>query len=116
MLSVVAKRMMERNPCYVTVLALGEMGFVLRSVYSVGLPAVLRASRNLLNLPNVECEHALRLAQALDGVEVGIDWFDALLWTSTPPGVTLATFDKAFAKRAAALGWDVSVRLPKSGK
>lgn len=115
-LAVVTRRMMERNHCYASLLAIGEMGFVLRSVYSVDLADVLQASRNLLNLPNVECEHALRLAPAFDGVEAGIDWFDALLWASTPPGVTLATFDKVFAKRAAVLGWDVAVRLPKTGK
>ena len=105
--------MIERNDCYASLLAIGEMGFVLTSFYGVKLPAVVQTCRHLLRLQNLQCEHESRLTEALDGVEAGIDWFDALLWASTPPGVTLATFDKAFAKRAAALGWDVQVRLPK---
>lgn len=112
-LSAIARRMIERNDCYASLLAIGEMGFVLTSFYGVKLPAVVQTCRHLLRLSNVHCEHESRLTEALDGVAAGIDWFDALLWASTPPGVTLATFDKAFAKRAAALGWDVQVRLPK---
>ncbi len=92
------------------------MGYVLVSFYRAKLPDVLAACRTLVALPTLEFEHESRLIAALDGVEAGIDWFDALMWASSPSGVALATFEKAFAKRAATLGWDVQVRLPKAGK
>lgn len=113
-LSPVAHRLLERNLCHVSLLAIGEMGFVLMSVYGVKPPAVAQACRTLLALPNVECENEERLLQAMAGVEKGVDWFDALLWAATPDGMALATFDKPFAKRAAALGWSVEVRVPKA--
>jgi len=84
------------------------------SVYGVKPPVVAQACRNLLALPNLECENEARLLQTLDGVAAGIDWFDALLWAAAPTGVVMATFDKPFAKRAAGLGWNVEVRVPKA--
>ena len=51
-----------------------------------------------------------------NGVEFGVDWADALLWAATPANAILLTRDKAFAKRAAILGWNVECRLPKAGK
>ncbi len=113
-LSPIARRMIERSVCHVSLLAIGEMGFVLMSVYGVEAPAVAKACRNLLALPNIACENEARLIRALDGVEAGIDWFDALLWAAAPAGVVLATFDRSFAKRAKGLGWKVEIRLPKA--
>jgi predicted nucleic acid-binding protein len=113
-LSPAARRIIERDLCHVSLLAIGEMGFVLMSVYRVKPSAVARACRNLAALPNIECENEARLLAAMDGVDAGIDWFDALLWAGAPVGVVLATFDKTFAKLAASLGWKVEARLPKS--
>lgn len=115
-LAAAARRLIENNQCSVSLLAVAELGYVLVSFYRAKLPDVLAACRTLLALPALEFEYESRLTAALDGVEAGVDWFDALLWAATPAGVALATFDKAFAKRAATLGWDVQVRLPKAGK
>lgn len=113
-LSAIARRMIERNHCHVSLLAIAEMGFVLMSVYGVQAPVVAKACRNLLALPNIECENETRLIKALEGVDAGIDWFDALLWAATPAGVSLATFDKSFARRATGLGWKVEIRLSRA--
>ena len=113
-LSPVARRLIEKNLCHVSLLAIGEMGFVLMSVHGVKPVAVAKSCRNLMAIPNIECEQEARLLDAMQGVDAGIDWFDALLWAGTPEGVTLLTFDKTFAKRASTLGWRVEARLPKT--
>ena len=115
-LSTHARRLITSTPCHVSLFALGEMGHVLASVYDASPSELITACRALLDLPNVECEPEMRLRRALDGVELGVDWADALLWAATPANATLLTYDKAFAKRAAVLGWKVECRLPKAGK
>lgn len=115
-LSAGARRLLERQNCFASLLAIGEMGHVLMSVYRATRAELLAVCNALLALPSLEIEHEARLIQALDGFAAGIDWFDALLWAATPPGITLVTFDKPFAKRAIALGWDVENRLPKTGR
>lgn len=111
-----AQRLILRNQCHVSILAVAEMGYVLMSFYGVKKSALIISCRGLIGQPNVECEHEQRVLLALEGVEAGIDWFDALLWASTPLTGTLVTYDKPFAKRAAARGWLVECRLPKMGK
>ena len=111
-----ARRLIARVPCHVSLFAIGEMGHVLASVYGAEPSALVAVCKALLNLPNVECEHEDRLRRALDGVELGVDWADAVLWAATPTNAILLTYDKAFAKRAAILGWKVECRLPKPGK
>lgn len=111
-----AQRLIMRNQCWVSILTIAETGYTLMSFYGVKLPALIASCRSLIGLPNVECEHEQRVLLALDGVEAGIDWFDALLWASAPSTCTLVTYDKAFAKRASVLGWKVECRLPKVGK
>lgn len=113
--SASARRLLERQDCFASLLAMGEMGHVLMSVYRATRAELLTVCNALLALPSLEVEHEARLTQALDGFAAGIDWFDALLWAATPPGITLATFDRPFAKRAIALGWDVENRRPKTG-
>ena len=114
-LSPAARRIVERNDCWLSLLAVGELGYVLTSVYRCRIDEVASYCRILMDLPTVTIEHERRFAQALDGVEAGIDWYDAMLWASAPAGVAVFTFDNAFSKRASAIGWDVQVRLPKSG-
>ena len=112
-LSPAARRIVERNDCWISLLAAGELGYVLTSVYRSNMAEVVSYCRILMDLPTVTIERERRFARALDGVETGIDWFDAVLWASAPDGSSVFTFDKAFSKRASALGWDVQVRLPK---
>ena len=114
-LSPTARRIIGGNDCWISLLAVGELGYALTSVYRSRVDEVVSYCRILMDLPGITIEHERRFAQALDGVDAGIDWYDAMLWASAPAGVAVFTFDKAFSKRASAIGWDVQVRLPKAG-
>ena len=72
-----------------------------------------RTTWNFVSEKEHPCENESRVLKAVEGVEAGIDWFDAHLWAAAPEGVVLATFDKSFSRRSAALGWKVDVRVPK---
>ncbi len=108
-LSALAKRLIEGNTCYVPLLALAEMGFVLGSVYEAGPIEIVAYARCLMQQKNLRFEHESRVLQALAGVEAGIDWFDALLWAAAPAQNEFATLDKKFASKATKLGWQPQV-------
>ena len=108
-LSAKAKDMVEGNMCFVPLLALAEMGFVLGSVYEAKPAEVVAYAKSLMQQKNLRFEHESRVLQALAGVQAGVDWFDALLWAGAPVQREFATLDKKFASKAAKLGWQPSV-------
>jgi predicted nucleic-acid-binding protein len=108
-LSSRAKDIIEGNTCYVPLLALAEMGFVLGSVYEAKSAEVTAYAKSLMQQKNLRFEHESRVLQALAGVEAGVDWFDALLWAASPAQNELATLDKKFASNATKLGWQPRV-------
>ena len=110
-LSSAAAALVSGNACVVSVTALAEMGFVLLSFYEVTRAELTACVQKLMALPQIELENESRIAQALQAFEGGMDWFDALLWTTTPVKCTLATFDKQFARRAKKLAWTPKVEL-----
>jgi predicted nucleic-acid-binding protein len=110
-LSPRAKDIIESNSCHVPLLALAEFGFVLGSFYEAKPTEIVRAIRTLMQLKTLRFEHESRVLQALAGVESGIDWFDALLWASTPAQNELATLDKKFAAKTTKLGWQSPVQF-----
>ena len=108
-LSAKAKEIIESSTCYVPLLALAEMGFVLGSVYEAKPAEVVAYSKSLMKQKNLRFEHESRVLQALAGVEAGVDWFDALLWAAAPAQNEFATLDKKFANKATKLGWQPRV-------
>ena len=108
-LSALAKRLIEGNTCAVPLMALAEMGFVLGSVYEASPIDIVAYARKLMQQKNLRFEHESRVLQALEGVEAGIDWFDALLWAAAPTQHEFATLDKKFASKATKLGWQPQV-------
>jgi predicted nucleic acid-binding protein len=108
-LSSRAKEIIENNTCYVPLLALAEMGFVLGSVYEASPSNTVAYARSLMQQKNLRFEHESRVLQALAGVEAGVDWFDALLWASAPTPYEFATLDKKFANKVTKLGWQPPV-------
>jgi predicted nucleic-acid-binding protein len=66
---------------------------------------VVRGLNLLLGLPNFKPQQADALRQALLGYAQGLDFADALHLASSHGSQELATFDKAFARKAARLGW-----------
>ncbi len=109
MLSARAKSIIEDDTCFVPLLALAEMGFVLSSVYEASTVEVVAHTRALMQQKNLRFEHESRVLQAMAGIEAGVDWFDALLWASAPPQHEFATLDKKFANKATKLGWQPPV-------
>jgi predicted nucleic acid-binding protein len=112
-LAPLARDLIARNECHVSVLALAELGFVLASVYRATDSEIVAFVHGLLALPTLHFEQEERLPAALAGVLAGIDWFDAMLWAANASH-PLATFDRDFARRAARQGWQppVQSRLP----
>ena len=108
-LSALAKNLVEGNTCYVPLLALAEMGFVLGSVYEASPSDIVAYAKGLMQQKNLRFEHESRVLQALAGVGAGIDWFDALLWAAAPAQHEFATLDKKFASKATKLGWQPQV-------
>jgi predicted nucleic acid-binding protein len=108
-LSSRAKEIIEGNTCYVPLLALAEMGFVLGSVYDATATSTVAYVKSLMRQKNLRFEHESRVLQALAGVQAGVDWFDALLWASAPAQYDFVTLDKKFAAKATRLGWQPSV-------
>ena len=108
-LSAKAKDIVEGNTCYVPLLALAEMGFVLGSVYEAKPAEVVAYAKSLMQQKNLRFEHESRVLQALAGVEAGVDWFDALLWAAAPAQHEFITLDKKFASKATKLGWQPRV-------
>jgi predicted nucleic-acid-binding protein len=104
-LSAKAKQIIEGNRCFVPLLAIAEMGFVLASVYEASTEQTVAYVKQLMQQANLKIEHENRLLQSLSGVEAGLDWFDALLWTASPSQYELATLDRKFANKATKLGW-----------
>lgn len=100
-LSAIASDLIENNFCFVPLIAVAESGFVLTSFYQVIRSDVVTFMTGLLQAPNLQFEHELRLPIAIRAYEAGMDWFDSLLWCATPPTTTLATFDKKFKTAAA---------------
>ena len=108
-LSAKAKEIIEGNTCYVPLLALAEMGFVLGSVYEASPAEVTAYAKRLMQQKNLRFKHESRVLQALAGVEAGVDWFNALLWAAAPAQNEFATLDKKFARKATKLGWQPRV-------
>jgi predicted nucleic acid-binding protein len=108
-LSARARALIEGNRCVVPLLAVAEMGFVLASVYEANNTQLVAYIKRLMQQGNLKIEHESRLLQALNGVEAGVDWFDALLWAASPSQHEFATLDRKFANKATKLGWQPPV-------
>ena len=92
--------MFERNEIYVCKTVLLETEWVLRYRYDLDGTAVLGALRGVVGLPGVTVEDAPAVAEALDLLEAGMDFADALHLASSREAARFATFDARLAKRA----------------
>ena len=85
------------------VTALLELVWVLE-VNGCSTDDVVRGLNLLLGLPNFKPQQADALRQALLGYAQGLDFADALHLALSHGSQELATFDKAFARKAGKLG------------
>ena len=92
------------NDIYIVKSVLLETEWVLRFSYELDRAAILKGLRGLLGMAKVTAEDSVRVAQALDWYETGMDFADALYLAS---GLRMAkrfgTFDAKLARRARAL-------------
>ena len=106
-----AVAVMEGAGIIISTTVLLETEWVLRSGYHYGPRQIVDAFRALAGLPGVALEDAASARQALDWVERGMDFADALRLAKAQAYEAFITFDKRLIATAANLS-PVPVRLP----
>ena len=91
-----------------------ETEWVLRFAYGYEPSAVITAFRGLLGLPQVRVTDATRLLLSIEWHGAGLDFADAMHLAGSQDIGTLATFDKAFARKSENLGVCRVVDLSKT--
>ena len=99
-----ARAVVDAGQVFVSTTVLLESEWVLRSVYAFQAAEVAAALRALAGLPGVFVENPSLLADALDGVERGMDFADALHACQSSNCDAFLTFDR----RLIAIAGDVA--------
>ena len=98
------QKLIAEHEVFVPITVILESEWVLRSGYSFAPAEIAAGLRRLGGLPGVNVEDPGEVAQALDWLEQGMDFADALHLVRATRCDTFVTFDRKFAKRAKALG------------
>ncbi len=106
-----ATAVIEGEPVYICSTVVLEVEWILRSIYLVERPAILRALRIFAALPTVAIEDPAIIAQALDWAEQGMEFADALHLAGASSCDAFASFDRDLAKAARKVG-ALEVRAP----
>lgn len=96
-----ARRLVEGGDLFVPVTVLLETEWILRAGYGFGAAQIGAALRGLAGLPGVSVEEPAQLAVALEWMEAGMDFADALHLARSGHCSAFVTFDRAFVRRAA---------------
>ena len=107
--SLQARQLIDGEDVFVGTTVLLETEWVLRSVYGYAAATVVKALRGFAGLPHVSVEDAGKAALALDWMEGGMDFADALHLAAAGGCNGFVSFDRALA-RAANRGSRVKVR------
>lgn len=99
-----ARKLVDAGGIFVGITVMVEAERVLRSVYEFRPEDVGRALRAFAGLPGVTIEDEALVATALDRVEGGMDFADALHLGKADHCEAMFTFDRKFIKAAKALG------------
>jgi predicted nucleic acid-binding protein len=102
--SAQAKALIDSEEILVCTTVLLEAEWVLRSVYGFAAKDLVRAFRAFAGLPRVTVEDPARLARALDWMEDGMDFADALHLSGAQDCDAFATFDRHLVRAAGKLG------------
>ena len=95
-----ARAVIDGDRVFVSTTVLLETEWVLRSVYGLPATQVAAALRDFAGLPGVSVESPARLAEALDRVNEGMDFADALHLGAAAQCEALLTFDRRFIESA----------------
>jgi predicted nucleic-acid-binding protein len=106
-----AKRLVDDNETFVSTTVLLETGWVLRSTYRFNRAEIAKALRRFSGLPRVTLEEPSRVAQALDWLEQGMDFADAMHLAGSGDCEAFITFDRRLIQAAGRLS-KVAVRAP----
>lgn len=106
-----ARALIDGEDVFVSTTVLLETDWVLRSAYGFAPKDVAAALRAFAGLPHVMLEDGALAAFALDCVERGMDFADALHLGRAEACDAFVTFDHRFAKAARAHGFE-KVRAP----
>jgi predicted nucleic-acid-binding protein len=106
-----AKALIEGAEVFVCTTVVLETEWVLRSAYSFATSQIAPAIRAFAGLPQVSVEDPALIALALDWMERGMDFADALHLAKAAGCEAFISFDRRLAAAAARLG-RVPVRAP----
>jgi len=95
-----ARELIRDEQVFVSVTVLLETEWVLRSLYRFRRPVLHEVLQAFLALPNVTAEDSTRVAQALDWMEQGMDFADALHLARCSGCTDFVTFDQALLDAA----------------
>ena len=96
---------------FVSVTVLMELEWVLRGFYLLPRRDIVRAMRALAGIEHLVLEDRDAVLSALEGVDGGLDFADALHIARSARATAFATFDKRLAKRAKSLDLALTVEL-----
>ena len=96
---------------FVSVTVLMELEWVLRGFYLLPRRDIVRAIRALAGIEHLVLEDRDAVLSALEGVDGGLDFADALHIARSARATAFATFDKRLAKRAKSLDLALTVEL-----
>lgn len=99
----------ERSFVPVTVVL--ELEWVLRGFYELPPKDVIRVLRALAGMEHLTLEDRDAVLTAVDALEQGLDFADALHLARSAPATAFRTFDRRLAKRAGALGLSPRIEL-----
>lgn len=95
-----ARAAIEGGDIFVATTVILESEWVLRSAYGFEPARIAKGLRGLGGLPGVTVEQPLSLAQALDWMEAGMDFADALHLAKAGDCDAFLSFDRKLARTA----------------
>lgn len=98
-----ARLAIEAGDIFIPTTVLLEVEWVLRGAYGFAGADIVAAMRGLVGLPGVAVENPASLAQALDWMNQGMDFADALHLSSAADCTAFLTFDRRLARSATKL-------------
>jgi predicted nucleic-acid-binding protein len=106
-----ARAIFERETVLLAKTVILESEWVLRRLYRFGSARIADAFVALIALPDLVCEDAGAVADAIQWMRGGTDFADALHLASARPAGRFATFDYKLVQRAAKIA-DIAVVRP----
>lgn len=90
-----------REPAYVSLTVLTELGWVLEKSLKIPRPIVAGMLHKVVEVENVQVEQCNSVLWAIDRFLQGADWADMMhIVAATGAAPVFATFDKAIARKA----------------